>query len=52
MKGFDSMTKSFNCCTYTAVAGTSMRIADILDTAIIAVSIIIVRLISLLVLQV
>lgn len=42
---------SFNCCTASAVAGTSMHICDILDTAILAVSIIVVRLISLLALQ-
>ena len=43
--------KSFfsNCCKTTAVAGTSVRICDILDTVILAVSILISCLIGFLV---
>ena len=38
-----------NCCKSFAVAGTSMRICDILGTAVLAVSILVVRLIDLLI---
>lgn len=43
--------KSFfsNCCMRSAVAGTSMRIFDLLDTVTLAVSILVARLIGLLV---
>ena len=50
MTTFASMSCYSNCCTASAVAGTSMRINDILDTAILAVSIIVVRLIDRLIL--
>lgn len=45
-----AMSNQFGCCTCTAAAGTSAAHKLILDTALVAVSIIIVGLIRLLVL--
>ena len=52
MKGYQSMPNTFGCCKTFAVDGTSMRIANLVDTVMVAVSIIVVQLIALLVLQV
>ena len=49
MTGVFSMSHASNCCGNTAVAGTSVRICNVLDTAVVAVSILIVRVRDLLV---
>ena len=47
---YTCMSNSGSCCAMSAVAGTSARLAVILDTAVFAVSIIIIRLLGVLVL--
>lgn len=39
----NTMFNQSNCCTYSAVAGTSARIAIIMDTVLLAVSILLIR---------
>ena len=51
MMGSNRAYHHTGCCMSSAVAGTSMRAIDILGTAALAVSIIIVRLIGLLLFQ-
>lgn len=46
--GFTAMQQSANCCGFSAAGCTSMRLADILDTVALAVSIIIVLILGLL----
>ena len=49
---FSAMNTQSCYCVSTAAADTSVRVINILDTALLAVSIIVIRLIALLVLKV